>query len=146
MIDSIMLVLIGVLVGGLTAVAVAPWVHNRAVRLTTRRLRATLPESMKQIHAQRDLLRAEFAISMRRLEITVAELNNKIVRQLVELSQKSNTLNLLKGERDALKGELVVLKSQVEALKGQNASAPSHAKIGKEVVKQMRLSGPPSIH
>jgi chromosome segregation ATPase len=146
MIDSIMLVLIGVLIGGLVAVAVTPWIHNRAVRLTTRRLRAALPESMRQIQAQRDLLRAEFAISMRRLEITVAELNNKIVRQLIELSQKSDTLNRLKVERDALKGELVVLKGQVETLKEQNTAAPPHAKTGKEVVKQMRLWRPLSIH
>lgn len=146
MINSIMLVLIGVLIGGLIAVAVAPWVHNRAVRLTTRRLRATLPESMRQIQAQRDLLRAEFAISMRRLEITVAELNKKIVRQLIELSQKSDTLNRLKVERDALKGELAVLRDQIETLKEQNTTASLHAKTGKEVVRQIRLWRPLSIH
>jgi predicted nuclease with TOPRIM domain len=146
MIDSIMLVLIGVFIGGLVAVAFAPSVHSRAVRLTTRRLRARLPESTRQIQAQKDLLRADFAISMRRLEITVAELRNKLAKLMVELSQKSDTLYRLNGERDALKGEVVVLKGQVETLKEQNATATEPAKTGKEIVKKMRLLGPLSIH
>lgn len=146
MIESIMLVLIGVFIGGLAGVAAAPLIHNRAVRLTTRQLRATLPESMKEIQARRDLLRAEFAISMRRLEITVAELNKKMVRQLIELSRKSDTLNRLKGERDALKVELTALKDQVETLKTQNSTTPLPGKTGKEVVKQMRLWGSLRLH
>ncbi len=109
MIDSIMFVLIGVLAGGLAGLAFVPPVHNRAVRLTTRRLKAALPESEAEIRVQKDLLRAEFAMSTRRLETTVVRLNNKMTKQLVELGQKSDALNRLKIERDALKKQATTI-------------------------------------
>jgi hypothetical protein len=41
------------------------------MRLTARRLEAVLPESMAEVQTEKDLLRADFAMSTRRLEITV---------------------------------------------------------------------------
>ena len=62
---------IGFLLAALSVLVVAPLVHGRAVRLTTRRLEATIPLSMAEVHADKDLLRAEFAMSTRRLETNV---------------------------------------------------------------------------
>ena len=42
---------------------VAPLVHGRAVRLTMRRLEATIPLSMAEVHVDKDLMRAEVAMS-----------------------------------------------------------------------------------
>ncbi len=139
MIDSIMFLLIGVLAGGLAGLAFVPPVHNRAVRLTTRRLIAALPESVAEIQAQRDLLRAEFAISTRRLEMTIEQLNNKMTKQLVELGQKSHALNRLRIERDALRGELITLKGQIRSLKKQPTTAEPRVKAGGEVITLTRM-------
>ncbi len=138
MLESIMYILIGVLAGGLAGLAFVPLVHNRAVRLTTRRLIAALPESEAEIRVQKDLLRAEFAISTRRLEMTVEQLNNKMTKQLVELGQKSDSLNGLKIERDALRGELITLKGQIRTLKKQATPAEPRVKAGGEVITLMR--------
>jgi hypothetical protein len=89
----------------------------RAVRLTTRRLEAVLPESMAEVHAEKDLLPAEFAMSTRRLEMTVEQLVNKTISQVVELSKKDDIINRLKVERDAQEIEIITLKTQVDALK-----------------------------
>ena len=67
MIESIMLFGIGFLVASLLGLVVVPLVHNRAVRLTVRRLEAATPLSMAEIQAEKDQLRAEFAMSTRRL-------------------------------------------------------------------------------
>ena len=64
---------------------IVPLVHNRAVRLTTRRLEAATPLSMAEIQADKDQLRAEFAMSARRLEMSVDQLKNKTTSQLAEL-------------------------------------------------------------
>ena len=116
MIEAIMYVGIGLLLGCLIAVAVTPLVHNRAVRLTTRRLETALPQSMEEIQAGKDLLRAEFAMYARRLELINEWHKNKITSQLVELSKKSDVINWLKRDRDRL-------RMQVEALKQQLAAA-----------------------
>jgi hypothetical protein len=68
MIVSLMYMAIGFLFAALTLVAVMPSIHDRAVRLTTSRLRATLPQSIEEIEANKDLLRAEFAMSTCRVE------------------------------------------------------------------------------
>ena len=134
MIESIMFIGIGLLGGCLIGLAVVPLVHNRAVRLTVSRLEGALPQSFEEIQADKDLLRAEFAMSARRLEIIIEQLNNKAAGQLVQLSKKSDFINRLKIEREGLKVELVDLRAQVAALKKQlNAprkGAAPHVPVG----------------
>jgi hypothetical protein len=115
MIETIMYLGIGFLFAGLIGVAFMPLVHGRAVRLTIRRLEAALPRSMEEIRADKDLVRAEFAMSMRRLEMSVEQLKTKSTSQLAELGRKGDAINRLKVERDALKVEIVALKTQIEA-------------------------------
>src|SRR5262249_59297759 len=77
MIEGIMYFGIGFLVATLLGLFFVPLVHNRAVRLTMKRLEASTPLSMVEIRADKDHLRAEFAISTRRLETTIEELKAK---------------------------------------------------------------------
>ena len=64
MIEPMMYIGIGFLVAGLLVIGVIPLVHARAVRLTLRRLEASTPVSMAEIAAEKDQLRAEFAMTM----------------------------------------------------------------------------------
>ena len=70
----------------------------RAVRLTMRRLEAATPLSMAEIQADKDQLRAEFAMSTRRLEMSVEQLKAKTTGQLAELGKKTDAINRLKIE------------------------------------------------
>ena len=82
---------------GLIGLVVVPLVHARAVRLTMRRLEAATPLSMAEIQADKDQLRAEFAMSTRRLEMSVEQLKTKTTSQLAELGKKSDAINRLKA-------------------------------------------------
>jgi hypothetical protein len=113
MIESIMYVGIGLLFGCLLAVAIVPLVHNRAVRLTAKRLEGRLPRSIAEIQVDKDLLRAEFAMSARRFEIIIEQLKNKITNQLVELGKKSDLINRLNLERNELKAEVMNLRREI---------------------------------
>src|SRR6201996_8175926 len=104
MIEPIMYLAIGFLISMLCGLMIVPLVHNRAVRLTTRRLEAATPLSMAEIQADKDQLRAEFAMSARRLEMNVEQLKNKTTSQLAELGKKSDAINRMKmelGEKNA---------------------------------------------
>jgi hypothetical protein len=125
MIEAIMYVGIGLLLGCLIAVAVTPLVHNRAVRLTTRRLETALPQSMEEIQAGKDLLRAEFAIYARRLELINEWQKNKITSQLVELSKKSDVINWLKRDRDRLRMQVEASNSSLPPLSTMQAGPKS---------------------
>jgi hypothetical protein len=85
--------------------------------LTTRRLRAALPQSMKEIQADRDLLRAEFAMSTRRLEMNLEHLKDKSTNHVVELSKRDDVINRLKLQRDMLRVDVIALNAQLEATK-----------------------------
>ena len=121
MIEPIMIMYFGIgfLFATLMGVAVIPIVLDRAVRLTLRRTESSLPQSMAEIQADKDLLRTEFAMSRCRLEIRVEELKEQSTSQLAELGRKSDVINRLKIEREVQKVETIGLKSEVETLKGR---------------------------
>ena len=106
MIESFMYFGIGFLLAALSVLVVVPLVHGRAVRLTTRRLKGAIPSSMVEILADKDLLRAEFAMSTRRLETNVQQLKTKSASQLAELGRKGDSINRLKIELGTLRGQM----------------------------------------
>ena len=106
MIESAMYFSMGFFLASLGALAVVSLVHGRAVRLTTRRLEAKIPSSMAEILADKDLLRAEFATSTRRLETSIEQLRAGSASQLAELGRKSDAVNRIKIELHALRDKV----------------------------------------
>lgn len=126
MVEPIMYFGIGYLFALLMALAIAPHVHRRAVRLTTRRLEAVIPRSMAEIQADKDLQRAEFAMSTRRLELSVEQLNYERARHRADLGRKADVINRLKIEHDAKDVEIVLLKAKIDALAARLGRADDH--------------------
>ncbi|MGB6535746.1 MAG: hypothetical protein WBF58_07260 [Xanthobacteraceae bacterium] len=98
MVEPIMYFAIGFLIAVLFALMFFPLVHNRAVRLTLRRLEAATPLTIAEIRADKDQLRAEFAMSTRRLELSVEQMKATTTAQLAELGKKADAVNQLKKE------------------------------------------------
>jgi chromosome segregation ATPase len=119
MIEPIMYLAIGFLVSMLFGLMIVPLVHNRAVRLTTKRLEAATPLSMAEIQADKDQLRAEFAMSARRLEMNVDQLKNKTTSQLAELGKKSDAINRMKIELGEKNATIFSLEAREKAVKEQ---------------------------
>jgi chromosome segregation ATPase len=119
MVEPIMYLAIGFLVSMLFGLMIVPLVHNRAVRLTTKRLEAATPLSMAEIQADKDQLRAEFAMSARRLEMSVEQLKNKTSSQLAELGKKSDAINRLKIELGEKNAAIFALEAREKALKDE---------------------------
>src|SRR3954447_20905521 len=119
MIEPIMFFAIGFLAASLFGLVLVPLVHNRAVRLTMRRLEAATPLSMAEIQADKDQLRAEFAMSTRHLEMSVEQMKAKTTSQLAELGKKSNAINRLKLELGEKTATIFALEARDKALKDQ---------------------------
>ena len=112
MVETIMLLGIGLLAGCLLMVAFMPAIHSRAVRLTARRYQARTPLSVFEMEAQKDLMRADFAMSLRRLEMIVEETKAKSVLQLGEIGRQAAEIHVLKCEMHDLKEELDDVRAQ----------------------------------
>ena len=119
MIEPIMYLAIGFLVSMLFGLMIVPLVHNRAVRLTTKRMEAATPLSMAEIQADKDQLRAEFAMSARRLEMSVEQLKNKTTSQLAELGKKTDAINRMKIELGEKNATIFQLEAREKAVKEQ---------------------------
>jgi chromosome segregation ATPase len=119
MVEPAMYLAIGFLVAMLLGLTIVPLVHNRAVRLTTRRMEAATPLSMAEIQADKDQLRAEFAMSARRLEMSVDQLKHKTTSQLAELGKKTDAINRMKLELGEKNATIFALEAREKAVKEQ---------------------------
>jgi chromosome segregation ATPase len=134
MIEAVMYAGLGFLAASLLALVTIPLIHARAVRLTIRRLEAATPLSMAEIQADKDQLRAEFAMSTRRLEISVEQLKSKTTSQLAELGKKTDAINRLKRELDEQTASIVALEAGDKALNEQlNVTAAQLSKLAPDV-------------
>lgn len=96
MTEALLYMAIGFLAAALLAIAVMPLIHERAVRLTVRRLENGLPLSMAEIQAEKDALRADFAVSTRRLEMANERLREHLARLMVSISRRDDQLRTLR--------------------------------------------------
>jgi chromosome segregation ATPase len=119
MVETIMYFGIGFLCASLFGLVLIPLIHNRAVRLTMRRLEAATPLSMAEIQADKDQLRAEFAMSTRRLEMSVEQLKTRSTGQLGELGKKADAINRLKAELGEKTSTIFALEAREKALREQ---------------------------
>jgi chromosome segregation ATPase len=74
---------------------------------------------MAEIQADKDQLRAEFAMSARRLEMSVDQLRNKTTSQLAELGKKSDAINRMKIELGEKNATIFGLEAREKAVKEQ---------------------------
>ena len=136
MVEPIMYLAIGFLVSMLLGLMIVPLVHNRAVRLTTRRLEAATPLSMAEIQADKDQLRAEFAMSARRLEMSVDKLKHQTTSQLAELGKKSDAINRMKLELGEKNATIFSLEAREKAMKDQLRSTEEEFAARTESLRQ----------
>lgn len=117
MIEAIMFSALGFLAASLVALVLLSAVWHRAVRLTTRRIEGAIPVSMAEIQADKDQLRAEFAMSTRRLEASVEQLKLKTTDQLAEIGRKTDVARQLKSDVEETTAAVTSLEAQERALR-----------------------------
>jgi chromosome segregation ATPase len=136
LIENIMYFALGLLIAGLIALVIMPAVWRRAVRLTKRRIEAATPITMAEFRADKDQLRAEFALSTRRLEMNVEALRKRLAEQLSDVNQKRTDLGALKAERE----KHVAVVSELEARETElRARILQLEKDGADLAQRLRM-------
>ena len=119
--------LVAALLGGLSVLAVVQFVPSRVVRLTTRRLEAVIPLSMKEINAHKDVLRDD-------LETNIEPLKTESSSELA--GREGDAINRLKTCLDALRDQLrateekLVLKT-IATREGERALIDKESELAK---------------
>ena len=95
-----MYIALGLLAAGMLALLVTPAIWRRATRLTRQRIENSVPVTLAEIQADKDQLRAEFAMRSRRLEMTIDHVREKTTEQIFEINQKRAEIVRLANERN----------------------------------------------
>jgi hypothetical protein len=114
MLYSLMLLGIGFLSACVLMVLLVPLIHERAVRLTVRRLSRARPRSAIDRRAHEDQLRAQFAVSVLRLETALAESQAKTASEVRDLVKQLRQIERLKAE--LRRTNLIILRFQAREL------------------------------
>lgn len=105
-IQSAMLVALGFFAAGLIGFLLAPLYGRRSARIATDRLRATMPLSSSEIAADKDRLRATYALTIHKLEQKLDKAAYSAARQRVELNRRDAAISELEGDVERLRSEL----------------------------------------
>jgi uncharacterized coiled-coil protein SlyX len=93
-----MLVVLGFSIAGLIACVLAPAYRRRAARLATAELKRALPLTAAEIAADKDRIRADYAIRIHKLESNLEDLSVETARQLVEINRRDARISALESD------------------------------------------------
>jgi hypothetical protein len=106
-----------VLAGCLLMLMFIPPVHERAVRITKRQIVDATPLTVNEIQADKDHLRAEFAMSVRRLEIGMEEMQAKASSRYGDIHRQNAEISRLQVELDKKAALIFALRTREEVRK-----------------------------
>jgi chromosome segregation ATPase len=137
LVQSVLFFVLGFLCAGFLALMVAPAIWRRAVALTRRRIEGSIPLTQTEIQADKDRIRAEYAMSTRRLEINVKALREKAAEQLVEINRGREALKGLAVERMDKNQALTELGAKNEALRQREGELQQLSERLKETERKL---------
>jgi chromosome segregation ATPase len=145
MVEQVVYFTLGFVICGLIGLAFLPLVSARARRLTLARIEARLPMTFDEIEAERDLLRARFAVEKRALEMDAeqaraeraassAELGRRAVAVMRAQEHLQQTESLLR-ERDGQLAKSLEFgeKTRAELLDTQESLAARQAELTEKI-------------
>ena len=100
---SAMLVTLGFLLAALLLLFGLPYYRRRIERFTSEKLKRALPLTEAEIRADKDRLRAEFAIDLHKLEMKLEDANHSAARQSVEINRRDAKIHDLDRAVDTQK-------------------------------------------
>lgn len=127
MIQSILVYILGFLTAALLALMAVPALWRRAVRLTRERVIASVPLTMNEIEAEKDRMRAAFAMEVRQIEMKLERTRERAARLMIDSSQANEKARAV-AEQAGSHAQLVA------RLEGELASARGEARKFEEAL------------
>ncbi|AHB49498.1 hypothetical protein W911_15580 [Hyphomicrobium nitrativorans NL23] len=105
-IQAAMLVALGFFTAGLIGFLLAPLYGRRSARIAMDKMRATMPLTSAEIAADKDRLRAKYALTIHKLEQKLEKGAFAAARQRVEINRRDAGISELEGEVERLRSTL----------------------------------------
>ena len=133
MVETVMYIALGFVAATLIALLIIPAINARAERLARRRAEALFPLSVSELTAEKDHLRAEFAVLQRKIERKADEalaVKHESMEELGRRAVKIEELETAVGERDlavgGLQNELAEVRARLTATEEELTGATTN--------------------
>lgn len=123
MIEAVMYFALGFLAAGILALIVGPPLWRRALRLTRRNIERTLPMTRAEIQAEKDQIRAGFALSTRSLDQTIERLKAQVTEQVIDINRKREVITQLTAQGSLSAEDIVALETRRAELEARIGEA-----------------------
>jgi chromosome segregation ATPase len=120
-VETIMLVALGFAVAALIALFLGRFAWVFALRLGKKRMQRAAPSTIAELQADRDRLRAEYAMLSRKLELRMNDLKIKLAEQMAEVSRNRNRIDHLITEVRSGDTQLTQRDAELQSLRMQLA-------------------------
>lgn len=110
--ESLMLVLLGFSLASVIALFIGRLAWNVALRMGAKRMQQNVPSTVIELQAERDRLRAEYAIGQQRFEQRLAELQARMAEHMAEVTRHRNRFDLMKA--DIARHDQLVIEKETE--------------------------------
>jgi chromosome segregation ATPase len=151
MIEYSLLFALGFLSAGLVILLVSPTIHRAIVRYTENRMRATMPLSLEEVRAQKDMVRAVLAADHAKTsqELTrerdkysgLMVHNNDLMRTVVlaaeEKKELVSTLDTVKQHAASLQQTIVERDGEIGSLKERNTGLETRLEEKQETIETL---------
>ncbi len=122
MVETIMIFALGFVAASLIALLIIPALNARAERLARRRAEALFPMSISELTAEKDHLRAEFAVLQRRIERKAEEALAAKHDSMEELGRRAVRIEALEGALTAREEAISQLERTLADTQGKLAA------------------------
>ena len=120
--ETVMLVALGFVAALMVCLLVVRGLWSYAVGLGRRRVERRAPSHIAELKADRDRLKAEFAMQGRRLQLRLDDLKTRMAEQMAEASRNRNRIEQLASELGKRDEEIGKRDAEIEALRAQAES------------------------
>jgi DNA repair exonuclease SbcCD ATPase subunit len=117
--ETVMLVALGFVAALMVSLLVIRALWSYAVGLGRRRVERRAPSHIAELKADRDRLKAEFAMQGRRLQLRLDDLKTRMAEQMAEASRNRNRMEQLAADLASRDAEIGKRDAEIEALKAQ---------------------------
>jgi len=124
-VEHVMYVSLGLLIGALLSLLFIPLAYGHGTHLTRRRIEAAVPLVSGELRAEKDQLRAQFAMALRRLELTVEHTKARATAERANVGRRTAAFSELNQALAEQTATLLTLESRDRALR-EKLDATAH--------------------
>jgi len=137
-IEIVMFVALGFAAAALVALFIGRLVWSYAVKLGRRRIERSGPQALQELQADRDRLRAEYAMLSRRLEMRLDDLKTRLAEQTAEVSRHRNRIDQLAADLKTREEALAARVLEVQQLKDQIGPLENELAVRTQALQELK--------